>query len=71
MEEADAFCNRVAIMNLGKVVAIGTPTELKASIGKKDPSMDDVFIYYTGGTIESAGGYREAKRTRRTARRLG
>ena len=33
MEEADSLCDRVAIMHLGKVVAIGTPAELKASIG--------------------------------------
>lgn len=71
MEEADAICNRVAIMNLGKVVAAGTPSELKASINKEAATLDEVFIHYTGGKLESSGGYRETWRSRRTARRLG
>ncbi|MCX5973095.1 MAG: ABC transporter ATP-binding protein, partial [Coprothermobacterota bacterium] len=30
MEEADKLCNRIAIMNLSKLVALGTPRELRA-----------------------------------------
>ncbi len=32
MEEADALCERIAIIDHGRVIAIGTPKELKASI---------------------------------------
>jgi ABC-2 type transport system ATP-binding protein len=32
MEEADALCNRLAIVDHGRVIAIGTPKELKSSI---------------------------------------
>lgn len=32
MEEADALCHRIAIIDHGKVIALGTPAELKASI---------------------------------------
>ena len=32
MEEADSMCHRVAIVDHGKVIALGTPAELKASI---------------------------------------
>lgn len=32
MEEADALCDNIAIVDHGKVIALGTPTELKASI---------------------------------------
>ncbi len=32
MEEADALCNRLAIVDHGKIIALGTPGELKASI---------------------------------------
>jgi ABC-2 type transport system ATP-binding protein len=32
MEEADALCHRIAIIDHGRVIAIGTPAELKASI---------------------------------------
>src|SRR5436309_9321901 len=33
MEEADQLCQRLAIIDQGKIVAEGSPTELKASIG--------------------------------------
>jgi ABC-2 type transport system ATP-binding protein len=32
MEEADALCHRIGIIDHGKVIALGTPQELKASI---------------------------------------
>jgi ABC-2 type transport system ATP-binding protein len=70
MDEADVLCDRVAIMHLGKVAAIGTPAELKASVGE-GVTLDDVFAYYSGYEIEAGGGYREASRTRRTMRRVG
>ncbi len=71
MEEADSLCDRVAIMHLGKVAALGTPFDLKASIEGDNVTLDDVFIHYTGNEIESGGSYRETTRARRTARRLG
>src|SRR5207247_8452715 len=33
MEEADQLCQRIAIIDLGKIVAEGSPAELKAAIG--------------------------------------
>lgn len=71
MEEADALCNRVAIMHQGSLVALGTPRELKSSIGKRGATLEDVFIHYTGSNLESGGTYRETRRTRRAVRRLG
>ena len=71
MEEADSLCGRVAIMHLGKVAAIGSPTELKASLGGNGVTLDDVFVHYAGGSLDAGGGYRETARTRRTAQRLG
>jgi ABC-2 type transport system ATP-binding protein len=71
MQEADDLCNRVAIMHLGKVAAIGTPAQLKASLGKTDATLDDVFAHYTGYELELGGNYREVSRTRRVAQRLG
>jgi ABC-2 type transport system ATP-binding protein len=32
MEEADALCERIAIVDHGHIIALGTPMELKASI---------------------------------------
>lgn len=71
MDEAEKLCTRVVIMHLGKVVAIGMPNELKASLGGEEVTLDDVFVHYAGGTLETGGTYREAARTRRTVRRLG
>jgi len=71
MEEADTLCDHVAIMHLGRVAATGTPAALKASLGKAGATLDDVFIRYSGSALESGGTYRDAARTRRTARRLG
>jgi ABC-2 type transport system ATP-binding protein len=33
LEEADALCDRIAIIDHGQIVRIGTPDELKANIG--------------------------------------
>ena len=71
MEEADSLCQRVAIMHLGKIMGMGTPVELKASVGGPDTTLDEVFTHYTGNTLETGGSYRETARTRRAARRLG
>ncbi len=71
MEEAEHLCDRVAFMHLGKITAVGTPVELKASIGGDGATLDDVFEHYTGGTLEEGERYSDIVRTRRTARRLG
>ena len=71
MEEADSLCSRVAIMHQGNIAAIGTPAELKASLGGPEVTLDDVFAHYAGAELEKGGGFREVTRTRRTARRVG
>jgi ABC-2 type transport system ATP-binding protein len=69
MEEAETLCDRVAIMHLGTMAAIGTPAELEASVGE-GATLDDVFVHYSGYEVDSGGNYREVRRTRRVARRL-
>ena len=71
MEEVERFCTRVAIMQHGRLVALGTPAELKAAIGVADATLDDVFIHYTGGMGEAEGAFRETSQARRTMKRLG
>ncbi|HTR33368.1 MAG TPA: ATP-binding cassette domain-containing protein [Gaiellaceae bacterium] len=72
MEEADALCDRVALMHLGRIRTEGTPDELKDELGP-EATLEDVFRHYTGGSLdeETRGGLREVRSTRRTARRLG
>ncbi len=133
MGEADALCDRIGIMNRGKLVIVAPPSELKASVGGdvltvstksdsgsaklkelgytvisessedhhvallvsegerliphlldalkadgveveavslKKPTLDDVFLKYTGTRIEEGDTFKEVRRTRRTFRRL-
>jgi ABC-2 type transport system ATP-binding protein len=72
MEEADALCDRVALMHLGTIRAEGTPAELKEGVGA-GASLEDVFRLFTGGSLDedTRGGLRAVRSTRRTARRLG
>ena len=71
LEEADHLCNRVVIMNQGKEIITGSPSDLKAVIEKPDATLDDVFIHYAGNQLVSGVSYRETARTRRTTQRLG
>jgi ABC-2 type transport system ATP-binding protein len=71
MEEADALCDHIAILHRGSVAAAGSPAALKASLGKEQATLDDVFVRYAGTVIESGGTYRDVSRARRTARRVG
>lgn len=71
MEEADQLCDRIAVMDHGRVAGLGSPTELKAAVGP-GATLDDVFASLAGGRLVEAGsGYGEVARTRRNARRLG
>ncbi|MDD5289499.1 MAG: ATP-binding cassette domain-containing protein [Dehalococcoidales bacterium] len=132
MTEADALCDRLGIMSKGKLITIGEPSQLRASLGGdvvsittknaecsiklkelgysiisepsngqcdvivsdgekliphlleslrgsgvevdavslKKPTLDDVFLKYTGARIAEGEMWREANRARRTFRRL-
>jgi ABC-2 type transport system ATP-binding protein len=60
MDEAEALCDRIAIMDNGKLIAIGTVDELKALVSERDgtsnPSMEDVFIALTGRDLRDDEG---------------
>jgi len=71
MEEADRLCDRVAIMDHGKMSTTGTPDSLKNSLGIEGATLDDVFVRYTGNTLDEGSGFRDVRRTRRVAKRLG
>ena len=74
MEEAEILCDRVALMHLGTIRAVGTPAELQAALGPES-TLEDVFRHFTGQAFDEdgtlRGGLREIRRTRRTARRVG
>ncbi|MGH3854386.1 MAG: ABC transporter ATP-binding protein [Pseudonocardiaceae bacterium] len=78
MDEADQHCDRIALMHRGRILAQGTPSELKARVGPH-ATLDDVFRAVTGDELGNASrgsggsgeGMRDVRATRRTARRLG
>lgn len=60
MEEAQAVCDRVAIIDHGKLLTLGSPGELVAAhradprvlaVARGDVTLEDVFIGLTGRTI--------------------
>lgn len=53
MEEVEAICTRIAIMDNGKVIACGTSEELKNMVRKGDEeiSLEQVFLTLTGKNL--------------------
>lgn len=53
LDEADLFCDRVAIVDHGKIVTIGPPEALKQEVGGDvKPTLDEVFLRKTGHTFK-------------------
>ena len=61
LEEADQLCDRLAIIDDGRIVREGTPAELKAELRERlglaaEPTLDDVFLDATGRTRGRVAG---------------
>jgi ABC-2 type transport system ATP-binding protein len=61
LEEADQLCDRLAIIDGGRIVREGTPAQLKAELRERaglttDPTLDDVFLDATGRTRHKVAG---------------
>ncbi|RMF34179.1 MAG: ABC transporter ATP-binding protein [Chloroflexi bacterium] len=51
MAEAEVLCDRIAIMDRGRIVALDTPDHLKALVPQQDgnpPTLEEVFLALTG-----------------------
>jgi ABC-2 type transport system ATP-binding protein len=52
MEEADQLCDRVVIIDQGRIVALDTPERLKAEYGQDErATLEDVFVNLTGSKL--------------------
>src|SRR5262245_6046617 len=67
LEEADQLCDRLAIIDGGRIVREGTPARLKAELRERlglerEATLDDVFLDATGRTrTRVAGDVQEVK----------
>jgi ABC-2 type transport system ATP-binding protein len=67
LEEADQLCDRLAIIDDGRIVREGTPAQLKADLRQRlelaeEVTLDDVFLDATGRTrTRLAGEVQEVK----------
>jgi ABC-2 type transport system ATP-binding protein len=57
MDEVDRLCDRIAIIDSGRIVALDTPERLKHHVGSSNghgraASMEDVFLTLTGKSLD-------------------
>jgi ABC-2 type transport system ATP-binding protein len=71
LEEAESHCDRVAIMHLGKIAALGTCRELEASLGGGSHTLNEVFTHYAGSALDDGGNLHTVAAERATTQRLG
>jgi ABC-2 type transport system ATP-binding protein len=70
MEEAERHCDRLAIMDRGRLVEQGVPAELVERHSVED--LEEVFAAVTGDRLESEeGSLADVRAQRRVASRLG
>jgi ABC-2 type transport system ATP-binding protein len=70
LEEVESHCDRIAIMHLGKMAALGTCKELETSLGAGH-TLNDVFVHYAGNLTETGNNFRAVSAERASAERLG
>jgi ABC-2 type transport system ATP-binding protein len=55
LDEAERLCDRIALINDGRVVAEGTPGELMSLVARdygKEPTLENVFMTFTGKSLD-------------------
>jgi ABC-2 type transport system ATP-binding protein len=69
MDEAERVAQRIAVIDHGRIVATGSPAELKTQTGKE--SLEDAFLALTGTAIrdESAGSADQMRQVAKMWRR--
>ncbi len=57
MDDA-AHCDLLAFMRLGRIIAVGSPKELKESTGKCEASLEDAFLHFIRKNLDhqNSGG---------------
>ncbi|MEZ0110939.1 ABC-2 type transport system ATP-binding protein [Catenulispora sp. EB89] len=82
MDEADQYCDRLALMHQGRIRATGTPESLKQDLAQAwrdagrdgEPTLEDVFRHIADSELlgdQDGGSFRDVRRSRNTASRVG
>ena len=64
LDEAERLCDRIALLNDGRIVAEDTPDGLKTMIAAdygKEPTLESVFMTFTGRSLDDDIGDDENK----------
>ena len=48
LEIAERMCHRVGILKEGRLIAQGSPEELRQKVGHGEESLEDIFLELTG-----------------------
>jgi ABC-2 type transport system ATP-binding protein len=63
LAEAERLCDRIALINDGRLVAEGTPAELAEMVARdygKEPTLESVFMTFTGKSLDDDIGEEES-----------
>jgi len=52
LEFAEALCDRMAVIADGRIIALGTMEELKATAESEDTGLEQIFLRLTGGEAQ-------------------
>ena len=55
LDEADRLCDRIALLNEGRIVAEDTPAGLKAMVAERfgmEPTLESAFMRFTGRSLD-------------------
>jgi ABC-2 type transport system ATP-binding protein len=56
MDDA-AHCRKLVFLRQGRIIALGTPDELRTATGNKEATLEDAFLYF----IRQAGGEKDVQ----------
>ena len=55
MEVAEKLCDRIGIIKHGKLIFVGTMSQLKEEHGKEGQSLEDIFLELIGSSAKTVG----------------
>jgi ABC-2 type transport system ATP-binding protein len=71
MEEAERLCDRMAVMDQGRIAAMGTLADLRRQTRLPGASLEKIFVRLVGRLESSEGSLSDVQRSRRNSKRMG